>query len=243
MTPDRPDVVIRGGTVILPTGQRPADIAISSGTISAIGSEVHDGAEAIDARGLVILPGLVDAHVHFNEPGRADWEGWEAGTRGAAAGGVTTVIEMPLNAQPPTTTPEAFHEKLAVASRKSLVDFAVWGGLVPQNLPQLNALHHLGVAGFKAFMSDSGIDDFDRVSDGILAIGLKQTARLNAIVAVHAESQEMVQRLSAERMDDDRLSWCRARRCWRCLKRQLAPTASSRWTSRGCSWAWESSSA
>ncbi|HXO84917.1 MAG TPA: amidohydrolase family protein, partial [Gemmatimonadales bacterium] len=99
-----PDLVIRGGTVILPTGQRPADIAITNGTISAIGSEVKDGTESIDARGLVVLPGVVDPHVHFNEPGRESWEGWEAGTRGAARGGVTTVLEMPLNAHPPTTT-------------------------------------------------------------------------------------------------------------------------------------------
>src|SRR5207245_7928713 len=103
-------LVIRGGTVVLPTAQRPADIAILDGTITAVGSEVRDGDETIDARNLVVLPGVIDAHVHFNEPGRADWEGWEAGTRGAAAGGVTTVLEMPLNAHPPTTTPAAFDE-------------------------------------------------------------------------------------------------------------------------------------
>ena len=123
------DLVIRGGNVVLPTGQRPADIAITNGVITAIGSEVYEGAEVIDARDLVVLPGVVDAHVHFNEPGRADWEGWEAGTRGAAAGGVTTVLEMPLNAHPPTTTPAAFDEKVAVASRKALVDFGLWKGI------------------------------------------------------------------------------------------------------------------
>lgn len=207
-----PDLVLRGGTVILPTGQRQADIGITDGTISAIGSEVRDGAETIDARDLVILPGVVDAHVHFNEPGRADWEGWEAGTRGAAAGGVTTVLEMPLNAHPPTTTVAAFDEKVAVASKKALVDFGLWGGLVPENLTHLDALHQRGVIGFKAFMSESGIADFSRVPDGVLAIGLKTTARLNAIVGVHAESQEMVERLSAERRaDGERLAWCRAR--------------------------------
>ncbi|HEV2672013.1 MAG TPA: allantoinase AllB [Gemmatimonadales bacterium] len=205
-----PDLVIRGGTVVLPTGQRPADIAITNETISAIGSEVGDGAETIEARGLIVLPGVVDAHVHFNEPGRADWEGWEAGTRGAAAGGVTTVIEMPLNAHPPTTTAAAFDRKLAVASEKTLVDFALWGGLVPENLGDLEALHQRGVAGFKAFMSHSGIDDFHRVADGVLAIGLKSTARLNAVVGVHAESQELLDRHAAAQ-DADRLSWCRAR--------------------------------
>jgi len=202
-----PDLVIRGGTAILPTGQRPADIAITGGIISAIGSEVRDAEAVIDATGLVVLPGVVDAHVHFNEPGRADWEGWEAGTRGAAAGGVTTVLEMPLNAHPPTTTPAAFDEKLAIASQKALVDFGLWGGLVPDNLDSLQTLHQRGVIGFKAFMSDSGIEDFHRVSDGVLAIGLKVIARLNAIVGVHAESQEMLETQGAP----NPLAWCRAR--------------------------------
>jgi len=202
-----PDLVIRGGTAILPTGQRPADIAITGGIISAIGSEVRDAEAVIDATGLVVLPGVVDAHVHFNEPGRADWEGWEAGTRGAAAGGVTTVLEMPLNAHPPTTTPAAFDEKLAIASQKALVDFGLWGGLVPDNLDNLQILHQRGVIGFKAFMSDSGIEDFHRVSDGVLAIGLKVAARLNAIVGVHAESQEMLETQGAP----NPLAWCRAR--------------------------------
>jgi allantoinase len=210
----RPDLVIRGGTVVLPTGQRPADIAVTNETISAIGSEVRDGAEIIDARGLMILPGVVDAHVHFNEPGRGDWEGWDAGTRGAAAGGVTTVLEMPLNAHPPTTTVATFDAKCTVASEKARVDFGLWGGLVPENLADLDGLHQRGVVGFKAFMSNSGIDDFQRVSDGLLAIGLKTTARLNAVVGVHAESHEMVERLGADMIAagrTDRLAWCQAR--------------------------------
>lgn len=175
--------------------------------ISAIGSEVRDEDEVIDATGLVVLPGVIDAHVHFNEPGRTEWEGWEAGTRGAAAGGVTTVLEMPLNAHPPTTTAAAFDAKLAVASKKALVDFGLWGGLVPDNLDNLPILHHRGVIGFKAFMSHSGIEDFPRVPDGVLAIGLKVTARLNAIVGVHAESQEMLETTGAPHP----LAWCRAR--------------------------------
>lgn len=207
-------LVIRGGTVVLPTGQRPVDIAVRDGVISAIGSEVSDEDEVIDATGLVVLPGVVDAHVHFNEPGRTDWEGWEAGTRGAAAGGVTTVLEMPLNAHPPTTTPAAFDEKVAVASQKALVDFGLWGGLVPENLADLPALAECGVVGFKAFMSDSGIDDFHRVTDGEFAIGLKLAARLRTIVAVHAESQQLVEAGTAIMRSEgrtDRLAWCRAR--------------------------------
>jgi allantoinase len=207
-------LVIRGGTAVLPTGQRRVDIAVRDGVISAIGSEVHDKGDTIDARGLMVLPGVIDAHVHFNEPGRADWEGWEAGTRGAAAGGVTTVLEMPLNAHPPTTTVAAFDAKCAVASQQALVDFGLWGGLVPENLAELESLHHRGVVGFKAFMSNSGIDDFHRVPDGVLAIGLKTTARLNALVGVHAESHEMVERMGAELIAagrTDRLAWCEAR--------------------------------
>ena len=207
-------LVIRGGTAVLPTGQRRVDIAVRDGVISAIGSEVHDKGDTIDARGLMVLPGVIDAHVHFNEPGRADWEGWEAGTRGAAAGGVTTVLEMPLNAHPPTTTVAAFDAKCAVASQQALVDFGLWGGMVPENLAELESLHHRGVVGFKAFMSNSGIDDFHRVPDGVLAIGLKTTARLNALVGVHAESHEMVERMGAALIAagrTDRLAWCEAR--------------------------------
>jgi allantoinase len=121
---------------------------------------------------------------------------------------------MPLNAHPPTTTVAAFDAKCAVASEKALVDFGLWGGLVPENLAELERLHQRGVVGFKAFMSNSGIDDFHRVPDGVLAIGLKVTARLNALVGVHAESHEMVERMGAELIAagrTDRLAWCEAR--------------------------------
>ena len=208
--------MIRGGEAILPTGRAAVDIAVQGGTISAIGTsaDIGDAAEVIDARGLVVLPGLVDAHVHFNEPGRADWEGWDAGTRGAAAGGVTTVLEMPLNAHPPTITAADFDAKHAVAARKALVDFGLWGGLVDDNLAELAGLAARGVVGFKAFMSESGVDDFHRVPDGVLAAGLKAAARLGIVVGVHAESHEMVERLGAEiraARQVDRLAWCRAR--------------------------------
>ena len=210
----RPDLVIRGGDVILPTGRATTDIAVTGAVISAIGTDIGPAAETIDARGLVVLPGLVDAHVHFNEPGRADWEGWDAGTRGAAAGGVTTVLEMPLNAHPPTISAAHFDAKHAVAARKALVDFGLWGGLVNDNLTELAGLAARGVVGFKAFMSESGVDDFRRVPDGVLAAGLKAAARLGLVVGVHAESHEIVERLSGEiraRREIDRLAWCRAR--------------------------------
>ena len=207
-------LVIRGGTVILPTGRQSVDIAVKQGVISAIGTHVRDEGDVIDATGLVVLPGLVDAHVHFNEPGRADWEGWDAGTRGAAAGGVTTVLEMPLNAHPPTISADAFDAKCRVASEKARVDFGLWGGLVNDNLAELEGLAARGVVAFKAFMSESGVDDFRRVPDGVLAAGLKAAARLGVVVGVHAESHEMVERLGSEmrgRRETGRLSWCRAR--------------------------------
>jgi len=165
-------------------------VAVAGGRITAIGAALDDAAESIDARGLIILPGLVDGHVHFNEPGRTDWEGWEAGTRGAAAGGVTTVCEMPLNAHPPTTTAAAFDVKLAAATRSALVDFGLWGGLVGTAVEHLPQLRERGVVAFKAFMCDSGIEDFPRVPDD-LEPNLAAVARVGAVLGVHAESHEM----------------------------------------------------
>lgn len=186
------------------------DVAVTDGGITAIGAGVGDAAEVIDARGLTVLPGLVDGHVHFNEPGRAHWEGWEAGTRGAAAGGVTTVCEMPLNAHPPTTTVAAFEEKLAAASRHAIVDFALWGGLVGNNLDDLEALHARGVVAFKAFMSDSGVPDFPRVSDEDLVAGLRRLAGLGSLLGVHAESDAMTRTLA----DGMRANGRRDRAAW-----------------------------
>jgi allantoinase len=198
---------------VLPTGRAPADIAIADGRISAIGAGLPEAAETINARGLIVLPGLVDGHVHFNEPGRTDWEGWEAGTRGAAAGGVTTVCEMPLNAHPPTTTAAAFDEKVAAAATSALVDFGLWGGFVGESLDHLDALHAKGVVAIKAFMSDSGIADFPRVADDALAAGVARAAALGALFAVHAESDEMTRALGADlrARRKDRAAWTASR--------------------------------
>ena len=192
------DLVVTGGDVVLGSGRVRADLAIAGGRIAKIGSDVGGAVESLDARGLVVLPGLVDGHVHFNEPGRSDWEGWEAGTRGAAAGGVTTVCEMPLNAHPPTTTAAAFDEKLAAASKTALVDFGLWGGFVGQPLEHLDALHAKGVVAFKSFLSDSGIEDFPRVSDDQLREGLTRVAALGALLGVHTESHEMTDALGKQ---------------------------------------------
>lgn len=173
------------------------DIGISEGKIVAVAENLAGSAKSeLNARDLTIFPGVIDAHVHFNEPGRADWEGFATGSRGAAAGGTTTVFDMPLNAHPPTTNRESFELKRAAAEANSLVDFGLWGGLVPGNLPDLEALRDCGVVGLKAFMCNSGIGDFASVDEATLRAGMQRAAELDLLVAVHAESEEMTSALT-----------------------------------------------
>jgi allantoinase len=174
------DLVIRGAAGV------DGDVAIEGEKIAAIGDRPA-GREEVDATGLHLLPGAIDAHVHFNEPGRTLWEGWATGSRALLAGGATTCIEMPLNAHPPTLDGAAFDAKRAAAEASSVVDFALWGGLVPGNLDRLEELAERGVAGFKAFMCDSGIDDFPAADDDTLHAGMAKAAELGLPVAVHAE--------------------------------------------------------
>jgi allantoinase len=173
------------------------DVGISDGKIVATGENLSGSAKSeIDARDLAVFSGVIDAHVHFNEPGRTEWEGFATGSRAAAAGGTTTVFEMPLNAHPPTTNRESFELKRAAAEASSLVDFGLWGGLVPGNLPDLEALRDCGVVGLKAFMCNSGIGDFPSVDATTLRAGMKRAAELDLLVAVHAESEEMTSALT-----------------------------------------------
>jgi allantoinase len=193
------DLVVRGGRVVLPAGCERLDVGIADGRIAVLADEVEErGAEERDATGLHVFPGVIDAHVHLNEPGRADGEGWETGTHALAAGGVTTALEMPLNAHPPTTTAAAFDEKLECARAAAVVDFGLWGGLVLGGAGRLAELWERGVVGFKAFMSASGIDDFPRADDHTLYAGMCEAARLGALVAVHAENEEITAGLAAE---------------------------------------------
>ena len=152
----------------------------------------------IDAYDLHIFPGVVDPHVHFNDPGRDSWEGIASGSRSLAAGGTTTFFDMPLNAHPPTVDATSFRAKLAVASTTAYVDFGLWGGIVPGNLACLAELAECGVVGYKAFMSSSGIDDFLSVDDATLYQGMEQAARLGKIVAVHAENDEITTALAQQ---------------------------------------------
>jgi allantoinase len=181
------ELLIRGASVVLPSvGPVTADVAISGETIEAIGPELPAAGEEFDACGLHLLPGVIDAHVHFNEPGRTEWEGWDTGTRALAAGGATACIEMPLNAHPPTTDAAAFDAKVAAARASAHVDFALWGGLIGG--ARLEELAERGVVGFKAFMCDSGIDDFPAADPDTLGDGMRRAAKLGLPVAVHAES-------------------------------------------------------
>jgi allantoinase len=189
------DRIIRNGTVVVgegtPEGDH-ADLAIADERVVLVAPEIAGRArEEIDATGLHIFPGVIDAHVHFNEPGRADWEGIRTGSRALAAGGGTLFFDMPLNAHPPTVDAASFDQKCAIAERISLVDFGLWGGLVPGNLDQLDELAARGVVGFKAFMSQSGTDDFQTVDDWTLYEGMRRAAALGRIVAVHAENDQL----------------------------------------------------
>jgi allantoinase len=201
------DLIIRGGTVITPTETRTADVGISGERIAAIQPGLKSEAkETIDAVGLHIFPGLIDSHVHFNEPGRALWEGIATGSRALAAGGGTMFFDMPLNAHPPTTDGTSFDQKVTAARAISVTDFALWGGIVPDNLVRLEELSDLGVIGFKAFMSNSGIEDFPCVDDKTLRAGMKTCARMARIVAVHAESEAITSELTATSLAAGRTS-------------------------------------
>ncbi len=169
-------MIFRGGTVVTARGVENADIAIAGGQITAVGLNLADDGVDIDATGLHVFPGGIDSHVHFNEPGRTEWEDIAHGSAALAAGGYTTFIDMPLNSLPVTTTVEAFDLKLGAMNRSSMVDFGLWGGLVPGNLNELEGLVERGVMGFKAFMCPSGIDEFPACDKRTLREGMKRIA-------------------------------------------------------------------
>ncbi len=180
-------MIIRGGTVVTDRGVEKADIAIAGDQIVAVGLNLAGDGEEIDATGLHVFPGGIDSHVHFNEPGRTEWEDIAHGSAALAAGGYTTFIDMPLNNLPVTTDVAAFDLKLEAMKRSSKVDFGLWGGLVPGNLNQLEPLVQRGVMGFKAFMCSSGIDEFPAANQRTLREGMKRIAALGSILLVHAE--------------------------------------------------------
>jgi allantoinase len=197
--PAAADLIVRGKRVITPEGERAAAIHVRAGAIAAVSaySEIPSGSTVHEAGDLVVMPGLVDTHVHINEPGRTEWEGFSSATRAAAAGGVTTLIEMPLNSVPATTTAAAFREKLAAAAGKLWVDAGFWGGVVPGNSEELQPLWEAGVFGYKCFLVPSGVDEFAHVTDADLRLALPQLAALGAPLLAHAELPEPIEQAVA----------------------------------------------
>lgn len=167
--------------------------AVSDGVIIAAGSDITTSArEEMDFGDALILPGWIDAHVHFNEPGRADWEGLATGSRALAAGGGTAFFDMPLNSSPPVITRAAFEEKRRIAEEKSCLDFALWAGLTPDSLDHMESMADAGAIGFKAFMCPSGLDEFQSANPSTLRKGMEIAARAGLPVAVHAEDSEVI---------------------------------------------------
>ncbi len=190
------DLIVRSDRVVTPDAIGPAAIHIRDGVITAVSDkdEVPPGGPVFDAGHAVVMPGLVDTHVHINEPGRTDWEGFESATRAAAAGGVTTLVDMPLNSIPATTTAESLETKIAVAQGHCWVDIGFWGGVVPGNALELRGLYDVGVLGFKCFLIPSGVDEFPHVTEADLRAAWPELAALRALLLVHAEMPGPVER-------------------------------------------------
>jgi allantoinase len=182
------DLLIRNALVVEGGAVKTSDVAVTAGRISAVGPSLPGSARReIDASGLHLFPGFIDAHVHFNEPGRADWEGLSSGSAALAAGGGTAFFDMPLNSDPPVLDRGQFEAKRGLAAQKSLLDFALWGGLCPGHTDKINEMAEAGAVGFKAFLCPSGIDEFPATDPATLREGLKLAKRWKLPVAVHAE--------------------------------------------------------
>lgn len=195
----RLDLLVRGGYLVRPEGVARADIGVLDGKIAMIEAEIDGPARTlIEATGRYVFPGLIDVHVHFNEPGRTHWEGFASGSAALAAGGGTLFCDMPLNSHPPVLTRREFDDKLGAARAHSHTDFALWGGLTPDNLEHLGELAEAGVMGFKAFMANSGIPEFRAADDATLYEGMRLAARLGLPVAVHAENDTLTAHLTRQ---------------------------------------------
>ena len=191
MAPDAYDVVVRAARAVVDGVERPVTLGVRDGRIATLDAELAPGREpdlelAPDE---VLLPGLVDTHVNVNEPGRTEWEGFDSATRAAAAGGVTTLVDMPLNSIPPTTTAAALEVKRRAAEGRVHVDVGFWGGAVPGHVADLAGLHDAGVAGFKCFLLPSGVEEFPHLDDAGLRAALAELARLDGLLVVHAEDE------------------------------------------------------
>ncbi|WJL94091.1 allantoinase AllB [Microbacterium sp. ET2] len=193
--PRRDRLVVRAGRAFIGGSFRPADVVVEYGRIVDIldpSPEVRGMRSAIVPDDAVLLPGLVDSHVHVNEPGRTEWEGFRSATLAAGAGGITTIVDMPLNAIPPTTTPTNLEIKRAAAANASYVDVGFWGGAVPQNLGALEPLHDAGVYGFKCFLAPSGVDEFGHLDRAQFAAAMEEVAAIGSRLIVHAEDPALL---------------------------------------------------
>jgi allantoinase len=186
-------LVVRAHRVVLPDGERSAAVHTEDGRITAVTDFDHAPAGAVTLDDdEVLLPGLVDSHVHVNEPGRTEWEGFATATRAAVAGGVTTIVDMPLNSIPPTVSVEALHVKRETAKGQVAADVAFWGGAVPGNVDQLRPLHEAGVVGFKCFLLDSGVPEFPPLDDAGLRAALTELATFDGLLIAHAEDPGVI---------------------------------------------------
>lgn len=194
------DTIIKGATLVTPDGPVEKQLGISDGKIVAIEAELTgSSSQEIVADGAIVIPGIIDSHVHINEPGNTDWEGFETGSKAAVAGGISCLFDMPLNSIPTTTTVDAFEVKKGCALNNCMTDFALWGGLVPGNLDDLEPLYEAGAIGFKAFMSNSGLDEFPYSDRGTLKSGMQVISKLPGMrLALHAEDNALTTRLSNE---------------------------------------------
>ena len=199
------DVLFRGRRVVTPDGVREACVHVADGRIERVApfDDVPSRVPLVEAGDRVIFPGVVDTHVHVNEPGRTEWEGFETATRAAAAGGVTTIFDMPLNSIPPTTTVDALREKRSAAEGKAHVDVGFWGGAVPDDLGHLRELHDVGVFGFKCFLCPSGVDEFGSLGLEQLGAAAAEIAAFDGLLIVHAELPEPIERATRGIEDAD----------------------------------------
>ncbi|WIX78813.1 allantoinase AllB [Amycolatopsis carbonis] len=189
------DLVVRAVRAVTVAGVGPATLGVDGGRIVALEQGIVDlpGDRVVElAADEVLLPGLVDTHVHVNDPGRAEWEGFETATRAAAAGGVTTIVDMPLNSLPPTVDVAALEVKRKAASGRTHVDVGFWGGAIPGNTGDLRALHEAGVFGFKCFLLHSGVDEFPPLDAAGLEAALRELTSFDALMIVHAEDSEAI---------------------------------------------------
>ncbi|WP_405218512.1 allantoinase AllB [Agrococcus sp. Ld7] len=215
-TPDvEYDLVVRGERILTTAGFRPREIGITDGVIRALEPLGHElrGRETVTLQDdEALLPGLVDSHVHVNEPGRTEWEGFASATKAAAAGGVTTIIDMPLNSIPPTVSVDALELKRSVAADQVFVDVGFWGGAIPGNTSELRAMHDNGVFGFKCFLLHAGVDEFPHLDADEMEVDMAELAGYDSVLIVHAEDSRAIDRApSAEGDHYDRFLASRPR--------------------------------